>query len=220
MGELFLFSFFDIAQNFNSELVFLFCFIGIFLLTVLCVVIALCKNDYSVKNRLWTVLINTGILFFNLWFEQFVIGKIKYFVLVIAVIFISLSICLFVKKKEHFISDEKKSLANFFSKCALNQNINQSHFNQTQNGQNEVVSEVIKLNQKKENKGVEIDFSHVKSVLRKLDYYPLKEQDKKSVKQLESAINDAEENGLDDSLKQTINDGLGQLLKLMSKYAV
>jgi hypothetical protein len=220
MGELFLFSFFVIAQNFNSELVFLFCIIAIFILTIFCVVIALCKTNYSVKDRLWALFINTSILLFDFWFEQFVKGEIKYFILVVAIECISLSLCLFVNKKEHFISDEKKSLANFFSKCALNQNINQNYNQNYNHEQDGVISEVIKLEQKEDRKGEEIDFSHVKSVLRKLDYYPLKEQDKRSAKQLENAINQAQENGLDESLKQTINDGLGQLLKLMSKYAV
>ena len=215
MGELFLFSFFNNEIVLGSELVFLLCFIAVFILTVLCVVIALCKPNYSVKNRLWVVFCNVSILLFDLWLEQFVIGKIKYIVLLFAIEFISISLCLFIKKKDNFISQEKKSLASFFSKCALNQN----KFNQA-DGQNEVRSEVIKIEQSKEDKGEEIDFSHVKSVLKKLEYYPLKEQDKRSAKQLENAINQAQETGLDESLKQTINDGLGQLLKIMSKYAV
>ena len=77
------------------------------------------------------------------------------------------------------------------------------------------------INEKiEDDKKSEIDFSHVKSVLSKLEYYPLKEQDKKQARDLENAIITAEEMGINYELKEKINDGLGALLKIMSKYAI
>ena len=217
MGELFLFSFRDLSNYFNSELAFLMCFIAVFILTVICTIISISKTDYSVKNRLWVIFCFIGLLLIDFWIEHFILGGIKYLVLLVAVELISLSICLFVRKKQIIISDEKKSLARFLSRCAKKER--PAELKQDYGTENR--SEIIKATPKQDtNLKEEIDFSHVKTVLKKLDYYPLKEQDKRSAKELESAINEAEENGLDQRLKQNINDGLGQLLKLMSKYAI
>lgn len=217
MGELFLFSFRDLSKYFNSELVFLTCFIVVFVLTVLCTIISLSKKNYSIKNRLWVIFSFIGILLIDFWIEHFILGKIQYLILLVAVEFISLSICLFVRKKQTIISSENKSLESLLNKCKLNQN----YANLNGGYNNEIRSEVIKAKPKVQpNLKDDIDFSHVKTVLKKLDYYPLKEQDKKSAKELENAIIEAEESGLDQRLKQNINDGLGALLKLMSKYAI
>lgn len=66
----------------------------------------------------------------------------------------------------------------------------------------------------------EVNFSHVKSILDKMEYYPLTQADRRVVKELYSCINLAK-NGEDISeLKTRINDGLNDLLKIMSKYGV
>ncbi len=66
----------------------------------------------------------------------------------------------------------------------------------------------------------EVDFSHVRNVMERLDYYGLSQTDRNVIKELKLALNLAESSGLDDNLKSKINDGLGQLLKIMSKYNV
>lgn len=217
MGELFLFSLTDLSKVLNGELVFLICFIAVFLLTILCVVFSLSKKDYFLRQRLWIIFSFVSISLIDFWVEKYIIGQIKFLILLIALEILSLSICLFIRKQEKGFSNEKKILANFLSKCATQQNYDSYN----QNVGTEIRSEVIKAQPETQgNLKEEIDFSHVKGVLKKLEYYPLKEQDKKSAKELENAILDAEQNGLDQRLKQTINDGLGALLKLMSKYAI
>jgi hypothetical protein len=66
----------------------------------------------------------------------------------------------------------------------------------------------------------EIDFSHVKNVIERLAYFPLTPFEKRQVKDLEVTVKRVEmgEDGLD--LKNKINDGLGALLKIMSKHGV
>ena len=66
----------------------------------------------------------------------------------------------------------------------------------------------------------ELDFQHVKNVISRLDYFGLKENDKRQVKELENAILSAEKGEFDVDVKSRINDGLGALLKIMSKYGV
>lgn len=64
------------------------------------------------------------------------------------------------------------------------------------------------------------DFSHVKNVIERLAYFPLTPFEKRQVKDLEVTVKRVElgEDGLD--LKNKINDGLGALLKIMSKHGV
>lgn len=66
----------------------------------------------------------------------------------------------------------------------------------------------------------ELDFTHVKSVISKLSYYGLSQSDKRQVQDLETALYQAEQGEEIPGLKSRINDGLGALLKIMSKYGI
>ncbi len=66
----------------------------------------------------------------------------------------------------------------------------------------------------------EVDFTHVRNVMERLDYFGLSQTDRNAVNQLKTTLAEAESFGIDDALKGKINDGLGQLLKIMSKYNV
>jgi hypothetical protein len=65
-----------------------------------------------------------------------------------------------------------------------------------------------------------LDFTHVKNVLKRLDYYSLNPTDKRQVRELETLIFKAENGEQSKEIKQELNDGLGALLKIMSKYGV
>lgn len=65
-----------------------------------------------------------------------------------------------------------------------------------------------------------VDFEHVKSVIDKLEYYGLNQSDKKQVQELSYALDQAKNHGFSPLVKSKINDGLGALLKIMSKYGV
>ena len=69
-------------------------------------------------------------------------------------------------------------------------------------------------------KDFELDFQHVKNVISRLDYYELKDSDKRQVKELENALLSAERGAFDLDVKSRINEGLGALLKIMSKYGI
>ena len=84
-----------------------------------------------------------------------------------------------------------------------------------------VMPEVITASKQKENKAQDdLDFSHVKSVLSRLEYYSLTPADKRLMKELESSLLTAERQEITPKLKEKINDGLGALLKIMSKYGI
>lgn len=69
-------------------------------------------------------------------------------------------------------------------------------------------------------KDFELDFEHVKNVISRLNYYELKDTDKRQVKELENALLRAERGEFNIDVKSRINDGLGALLKIMSKYGI
>lgn len=64
------------------------------------------------------------------------------------------------------------------------------------------------------------DFSHVKHVISRLDDFGLSATDKKQVRELQTAIARAENGENVPEVKRCVNDGLGALLKIMSKYGV
>lgn len=76
----------------------------------------------------------------------------------------------------------------------------------------------VEKEQKLESAG--IDYSHVKHILSKMEYYPLSVADKRQVKDLSIAVNLAEEGDNGADIKNRINDGLGALLKIMSKHGI
>ncbi len=65
-----------------------------------------------------------------------------------------------------------------------------------------------------------IDFTHVKNILSRLEYYNLSSTDQKQVGELKASVYRAENFGVDKETKSKISDGLGALLKIMSKYGV
>lgn len=65
-----------------------------------------------------------------------------------------------------------------------------------------------------------LDFSHVKSVIERLEYFDLTPADKKQIETLKSELYVAEREGFTPEKKSRINDGLAGLLKIMSKYGV
>ena len=65
-----------------------------------------------------------------------------------------------------------------------------------------------------------LNFAHIKGVLERLNYYPLKDSEKKSMRNLSVLILDAEKGIINKELNARINDGLSELLRIMSKYNV
>jgi hypothetical protein len=66
----------------------------------------------------------------------------------------------------------------------------------------------------------EVDFLHVKNVLERLEYFNLSPTEKKQVKSLKESVYIAEREGITKDNRQKINDGLSDLLKIMSRYGV
>ena len=72
----------------------------------------------------------------------------------------------------------------------------------------------------KENVEPICNFSHIKNILERMDFYSLSIQDRKQVENLKLLIVKAETEEPTEKLQEEINDGLNILLKIMSKYKV
>ncbi len=120
------------------------------------------------------------------------------------------------------LKEEEKRLISFIDKeIEKSKAISQS----IKGKQVEVIS-VCKQEQKeteKENKEnlenrYSVNFSHIKNVIERLEYFPLSVAEKKQIESLESIIYSAENGAKKEDIKEKLNDGLGYLLKIMAKY--
>lgn len=65
-----------------------------------------------------------------------------------------------------------------------------------------------------------VNFSHVRGIIGRTGFYPLTEPEKRSVRELTSLIGEAERGEVFSDTESRINDGLGELLRIMAKYGV
>lgn len=65
-----------------------------------------------------------------------------------------------------------------------------------------------------------VNFSHVRGIIGRTGFYPLTEPEKRSVRELTALIGEAERGEVFSDTESRINDGLGELLRIMAKYGV
>lgn len=193
-------------------------FITFTLTALMCFVINLLLacflRDYGFKKRLWQT-------FAHLFLVAVCFGVCIASGDGIAIPFLVLGVCFLtaipvfmVRVKTFKVTEKQKNLVKF-----IDQEIKFATDNQTEPDNQLDFSEKPSQKEKLVS-DFELDFQHVKSVINRLDYFGLKESDKKQVKELESALLLAEKGYFGQETKEKINDGLGALLKIMSKYGV
>lgn len=64
----------------------------------------------------------------------------------------------------------------------------------------------------------DLDFTHVRNVISRLNYFGLSQADRRQVHDLEAWLLEAERGYDGKEVKEKINDGLSSLLRIMSKY--
>ena len=189
-------------------------FLAIFvLLTVTAVVLIISarNNAEQVKKiKIFSALIFLGLILIHAGLEL-LLKSFTFTIISLGVAVIYLAIIYSIPPKKAKFTEKQLDLARLIDKKASDLK------------QEREVCEKIELKPVEENIRVEdkeLDFSHVKSVINRMEYYSLGQNDKRQVYELEQALNEAEKNGLNDSIKNRINDGLGALLKIMSKYGI
>ncbi len=170
-------------------------------------ILAICKVEYGLKKRLWFFLYSVSL---NLLFVGAIIVLNQSAGVCVMVFAITLLIdipILIIRKRQPKPVQTPKELIRLIDKEIYMEE--------------KTVDRLHTIPVKEEvSKDLGLNFTHVKSVISKLEYYPLTPSDKKQVRELESAVYTAENLGFTTEIKEKINDGLGGLLKIMSKYGV
>lgn len=225
MNGLFLsvFSFIDCAFGGAGTFVIFLSFIVVSF--ILAFSLACCKVGYDIKKRIWYAFFCLFLCLLEYGLSFFISGGAGYSIINLAFsILFALPVYLMrVRKKD----DSAKTFARYIDGVVKEQDESLSYENKVKNdGQSDFIEQFddqpldCVKNDKSKKVKTDIDFSHVKNVMKRLDFYELSPNEKKLASELERAIVTAENDGADSALKRKINDGLGALLKIMSKYGI
>jgi hypothetical protein len=201
----------------GSAWFFVFFLILVFLSALLNFILCLCKSEYTILKRVWAVVFVGGI---NLTFLGVCFAfsfQISLFLLLLglSLVLISPTFCISVKRKPK--KEQLIRLSRLIDKKAKEQELSVRPTIQVEKVLHEENCSCEKGQTKADNT-CDLDFEHVKNVIDRLEYYPLSQADRRQVSELEGYIRSAEREGVNEYFKSKINDGLGVLLKLMSKY--
>lgn len=215
-------------------------FVVALIVTTICffinTILIICKNGYALRKRLWYFCLFFGLMAIlvscSLYHNQ---GR--FFAICLFGINLLYFLPMFISGRERQIKKEEKQLIKFIdSKIRLSKNgdedlfrnnlgrevVDDVKFMPTNKKQNDQT--VTKIYAKPQENTVEEsdlpDFSHVKNIIDRLEYFSLSATDRKQVNDLELVINKTENGENSVELKNKVNDGLGALLKIMSKYGV
>ena len=194
---------------------------------VLNVLLIFLVNDYTRKNRVWFVFLSmASVLFQTAWCVYFKISAV--YPIALAGVCNFLFIPAFIPSgRRRKLKKEERELARF-----LEQKIQQAkdvevpikeNFSTESPLQSQTPFTVDKIVAKPilpPQIETPPDFSHVKSVLERLNYFPLSPNEKKQAKELEITVRRIESGENTPELKNRVNDGLGALLKIMAKHGV
>lgn len=193
-------------------------------------ILSLSCCGYKKTHRKWFYLL-VGISFAFVWSLTSFIDDGKWAVGVY--VFFALPISYFAnlfKEKTKKITEEQVKLAKFLDKKAIEtepefidgQEMVKASADVFSANENLPItpSRVKEIFDQKRKEEFGLDFSHVKNVLKRLDYFALSPSEKRQVKELEVSLLQAESGEFNMPIKERINDGLGALLKIMSKHGV
>ena len=242
MAERFLCFFNALKTSVGSVGVFILCIVLGTIAFLVVLFLSIFKNKYTLKKRAWFFMVCSSTVFLQLALNFFGFNSLGYAFLSVAVYLLYCIPVIALKIKEPKIKSDARDFVKFIDhrikKDCLEKKYNNEHANLQEDfspkndsqsffddenvkEQNLIESSsAVKLKKAKKERNKEIDFSHVKNVIARLDFYALSTNDKKTVSDLERAIAYAEREGTDEQMRAKINDGLGALLKIMSKHGV
>lgn len=225
--------FFNIVNFINQEIgafnVFVICFFAISLSFLIVFLLSLTVRDYSYSKRKWFVFTSASVCVLDYAILIDEKNKVFFFLLVgVLLLYCSIVFSIRVRKK---VNKKQKQLIDYIDsqirRSSIKNNdvfVSNTPAYSTEPRDEELSESTAKQHfapiMEEKKRAVDLDFSHVKNVITKLNYYSLSPNDRKQVKDLECALVNAESGTFTPELKDKINDGLGMLLKIMSKYGV
>ena len=194
---------------------FIISFGAVFAGFIVCLFISIFKSGYGIKRRAWFLILLA--LFCALLRLRVNLLSVADYSPLLTVFGLILALPLyFIREKKKPKTDEKsvREFVRFIDGKIRVDNTEADR--KPADSQTEVVNAVPR----EESKRVDIDFSHVKSVLERLEPATLSYADRKQIHELEVALYSAENGKTGDDTKTKINEGLGNLLKIMAKHGV
>ncbi len=212
----------ELIGKLSEQLCFIICLGLLIVMGVTRVAVTLVKGEYKHLDFIRQFLLSFSILFFEFLHMVVVDGALEYLLInsCICLFFFTIAMCLPIRGKR--LKKEERELALYLDKQLRFQNLS-STFREPEEKEFKLIKEspveTVKV-QPIQPKTLEIpiDYSHVKNVIERLNYFPLSVNDKRQVRDLEGFLIEAESGEESPILKSKINDGLGALLKIMSKY--
>ena len=196
----------------DSQLVFVCC-VGVLTLCFLInFTLSLFRCGYKISKRVWFLFVGfCGYSFLR--FMQLYNGNPVPSSIFLVVFFFFSSICFCVRTRERKTKKAERELIRF-----IDGKIKEGEsFAKEQVACKPLSTLTCKPKEQAIN---EINYSHIKNVLERLNYFSLKESDKRQVRELEYALCECEKGNVSPLLRSKVNDGLGALLKMMAKYGV
>lgn len=180
-------------------------------LFLLCILLIFLKNDYVLRKRIWFFTISIGIISMETAVLDVIYAKKSFSLISLGLALIFSGIILSLKTKK-----ESENLNEIIDKH-IDVPI---RIDKLEKAPRKVEEKISLCKEVEKPKQTGIDYSHVKSVIERISLLSLTQTDRKTIRDLEFNVLSAEKG--DDRLetKQKINDGLGALLKIMSKYGV
>lgn len=221
MTKLFENAFSSAERTLGSGGVFIICAALLTAAFVAAALLSIFKRSYSFKKRLWFLPLSLGIVLLEVGVENFFNSQNGFSIFTAALAAVDISVLYVLPERKNAVTEKQRTLARFLDDCAKNSLRGEKNEEDVKAQAASLRTErILPSAAEKENVEKELDFSHVKSVIKRLDYYGLSQNDKRQVKDLEASLSFAEREGMTPIVKSKINDGLGALLKIMSKYGV
>ena len=196
---------------------FIVSFGAVFAGFIVCLFISIFKSGYGLKRRAW-FLILVALFCAILRLRAGFLSVADYSPLLTIFGLILALPLYFIREKKKTKTDEKgvREFVRFIDGKIRDGNTD---------GDKEIVvkrsdAEILKAVPPVETSVADLDFSHVKSVLERLEPAVLSYADRKQVHDLEVALFAAERGEVFEDTKAKINEGLGNLLKIMAKHGI
>lgn len=195
--------------------------VSVFSAFVITLLFGLLKKEFGFFKRIWFLFFCCGIILTQAALSYACGGDFFGCLLLsgIGVICFSVVTLLPTKKEKPVkVSEEQSSFVKFLD-AKINADSGAEEQTENIETQRELSPERLVVKEEVQTKPQkEIDFSHVKNIISRLNYFGLSAADKRLLGDLEISVAEAEKGDCGRELKQKINEGLGALLKIMAKY--
>ncbi len=218
-----------IAKFITAEGALLFCALVTLILPIVFYIIL--RKNIALKRRLFYVYLAVSLsltiflmAFIYIAFDGFFLAHVIYLALYSSVFIVGVVPFLIVEKRKVKVTNEHKDLIRLIDSEIDKQFDKEPIYEQMRSMRTPFKVEELKVKEKKTKTNTDgecgIDFTHVKNVINKVSNYDLSVSEKKQINELLFYISKAEAGDDEKEIKDSINEGLSAVLKIMAKHSI